>query len=178
MELISSAERNQLIERFAHDAFHLELRDDYTVPHEESPFTSWQRGEPNDLSWFGTWGQLVRRVVAAGCAVRRVRVVSEPHSPYIQWEHAVTAENLKAGEDIRWLPRHQVPSDIGFPLGGNDWWLLGDHLLAVGHFGEDGRVLGSEVVEEPATVAECVRVRNLLWDIAIPHTEYKFLIPR
>ncbi|MEU1890147.1 DUF6879 family protein [Streptomyces pristinaespiralis] len=47
--LISSAERNQLLDSLARDAFHLELRDDYSVPNEEGPFANWQRGEPDDL---------------------------------------------------------------------------------------------------------------------------------
>ncbi|WP_370626736.1 DUF6879 family protein [Streptomyces sp. NBRC 110035] len=37
----------------------------------------------------------------------------------------------------------------------------------------DGRVPGSEIVEDPDTVAECVRLRDLLWADAIPHPEYK-----
>ncbi|MGW7387077.1 DUF6879 family protein [Streptomyces sp. NPDC054794] len=173
MELISSAERNRLFESFAQDAFHLELRDDYSVPDEESPFTSWLRGETADYSYMAPWTQLIRRVTAEGKTVRRVRVITVPHSPYIQWEHTTTALNEEAGEDIRWLPRHCLPEDTAFPAGGNDWWLYDDRLLAVGHFDSEGRVLGSEIVEDPDTVAQCVRLRDSLWATAIPHAEYR-----
>lgn len=173
MELISSAERNRLFKTFEHDAFHLELRDDYTVPNEESPFTRWVRGEPDDLAWFEPWAQEMRRVMESGRSVRRVRVVTEPHSPYIQWEHSITGRNEQAGEDIRWLPRHLLPGGLCPPMEGNDWWLFDDRLLAVGHFDDQGRVLGSELIEEPEALAECIRVRDLLWAIAIPHAEYK-----
>lgn len=173
MELISSAQRNQLFESYERDAFHLELRDSYSVPGEASPFTSWQRGEPEDPAWFEPWTQLVRRATGSGRTVRRVRVVTEPLSPYIQWEHSVTPQNEAAGENIRWLPRHLLPSGTVFPVGGNDWWLFDDRLLAVGHFDDESRVLGSELIEDPATVAECIRIRDELWDIAIPHAEYK-----
>ncbi|MFG2964923.1 DUF6879 family protein [Streptomyces sp. NPDC048288] len=173
MELISSAERNQLFESYIQDAFHLELRDDYSVPDEESPFTSWLRGEAVDYSYMESWTQLVRRVTQGGKTVRRVRVVTEPHSPYIRWEHAVTDLNLEAGEEIRWLPRHQLPRDLTFPCGGDDWWLFDDRTLAVGHFDSDGRVLGSELVNDAEVVGECLRVRDALWEAAIPHSEYK-----
>ncbi|GHA38857.1 hypothetical protein GCM10010372_43780 [Streptomyces tauricus] len=173
MELISSAERNQLFESFAHDAFHLELRDDYSVPDEDSPFANWLRGETVDYSYMEPWTQLIRRVTRQGKAVRRVRVVTEPHTSYIQWEHATTTLNEEAGEEIRWLPRHCLPEGITFPVEGSDWWLYDDRLLAVGHFASDGRVLGSELIEAPDTVAECVRLRDLLWSAAIPHSEYK-----
>ncbi|MDN3029395.1 DUF6879 family protein [Streptomyces sp. S.PB5] len=173
MELISSAQRNRLFETFTADAFHLELRDDYSVPDEDGPYESWRRGEPVDYAYMEPWTQLIKRVTAEGRTVRRVRVVTEPHSPYIQWEYAATARNEEAGEQIRWVPRHLLPGKLVFPVGGNDWWLLDDRLLAVGHFDGDGRVLGSELVEMPDVVAECVRVRDLLWDLAIPHREYK-----
>ncbi|WP_328937447.1 hypothetical protein OG288_12380 [Streptomyces tauricus] len=173
MELISSAERNQLFESFTQDAFHLELRDDYSVPDEDSPFTSWLRGETVDYSYIEPWTRLIRRITDEGKSMRRVRVVTEPHTPYIQWEYATTALNEEAGEEIRWLPRRSLPEGITFPMEGKDWWLYDDRLLAVGHFAPDGRVLGSELIEDLDTVAECVRLRDLLWSAAIPHPEYK-----
>lgn len=173
MELISSVKRNQLFESFTQDAFHLELRDDYSVPDEDSPFTSWLRGEMVDYSYMQSWTQLIRRVTEQGKTVRRVRVITEPHSPYIHWEHATTALNEEAGEEIRWLPRHRLPDGVTFPVEGNDWWLYDDRLLAVGYFDPEGRVLGSKIIEDPATVAQCVHLRDVLWAAAIPHSEYK-----
>ncbi|MBT2404429.1 MULTISPECIES: DUF6879 family protein [unclassified Streptomyces] len=173
MELISSAQRNRLFETFTEDAFHLELRDDYSVADENGPFESWLRGEPVDYSYMEPWTQLIGRLTREGKTVRRVRVVTEPHTPYIQWEYAATSHNEVAGEDIRWVSRHLLADELVFPVGGNDWWLFDGRLLAVGHFDGDGRVLGSELVETPDVVAECVRVRDLLWALATPHREYK-----
>ena len=172
MELISGAERNQLFESCERDAFHLELRDDYSVPDEDSPFTSWLRGENVDYSYMAPWTRLIRRVTSEGRTVRRVRVVTEPPTSYIRWEHATTRLNEEAGEDICWLPRHRLPTGLALPVGGNDWWLFDDRLLAVGHFDGDGRVLGSELVQDPETVAACVRLRDRLWAAAVPHRDY------
>ncbi|MEW1722203.1 DUF6879 family protein [Streptomyces sp. NPDC093109] len=174
MNLITSAQRDELFDSFTHDAFHLELRDDYGSPVEDTPYARWQRGEPDDFGWLDPWMGRMRRAIGSGKSVRRVRVVSEPHSPYVRWEHSLTRLNLEAGEDIRWVPRHQLPEDTRFPVTGNDWWLFDDRLLAVGHFDHEGRVLGSELLEDPETVAECIRVRDQLWDISIPHVEYRF----
>ncbi|MEU9777272.1 DUF6879 family protein [Streptomyces sp. NPDC047968] len=171
MKLISSAERNQLFESFAQGAFHLELRDDYSVPDEEGPFADWLRGVV-DNSYMEPWTSMIKRVTSQGKLVRRVRVVSEPHTAYIHWEYVTTPINEEAGERIRWLPRHNVPSDLVLPVGGKDWWLFDDRTLAVGHFDENGSVLGSELIEDPEIVAECVRVRDLLWASATPHREY------
>ncbi|MFI2672553.1 DUF6879 family protein [Streptomyces albidoflavus] len=173
MDLITSAQRDDLFNEFERDAFHLELRDDYGSPVEDTPYARWQRGEPDDFSWLQPWKALMTRVTGAGKTVRRVRVVSEPHTQYVTWEHSLTDLNIEVGEDIRWLPRHLLPQGITFPVQGNDWWLYDDRLLAVGHFDTEGRVLGSEIIENAATVAECIRLRDLLWSLAIPHAEYK-----
>jgi len=173
LKLISSAERNRLFERFAQDAFHLELRDDYSVPDEDGPYASWLRGDSVDNSYMEPWLRMVRRVTDEGKTVRRVRVVTEPHTPYIQWEHATTPINEAAGEAVRWLPRRDLPGHLNLPMEGNDWWLFDGRLLAVGHFDETGRVLGSELIDAPDLVSECTRVRDLLWRIATPHSEYK-----
>lgn len=173
MDLITSAQRDELFDTFTRDAFHLELRDDYGSPIEDTPYARWRRGEPDDFAWLDAWTALMKRVTGSGRSVRRVRVVSEPHSEYVRWEHSLTRLNVEVGEDIRWLPRHRLPEDSDFPVGGNDWWLFDDRLLAVGHFDAEGRVLGSELIEEPAIVAQCIRVRDQLWTAALPHIEYK-----
>jgi hypothetical protein len=173
VDLITPAQRDELFNSFERDAFHLELRDDYGSPIEDTPYARWQRGEHDDYEWLVPWMSMIKRVTAEGKQVRRVRVITEPHSEYVTWEHSLTDMNIEAGEDIRWLPRHQLPEGITFPVSGCDWWLYDDRLLAVGHFDDEGRVLGSELIEAPATVAECVRVRDLLWSLATPHREYK-----
>lgn len=172
MKLISSVERNRLFESFVCDAFHLELRDDYSVPNEVGPYESWLNGTADD-SFMAPWTQLMKRVTDLGKTVRRVRVVTEPHSSYIRWEHATTGVNEEAGESIRWLPRRELPEGLVFPVAGNDWWLFDDKLLAVGHFDDGGRVLGSELIETPSVVSECVHIRDLLWDVATPHGTYQ-----
>lgn len=173
MELISGTKRNQLIEACGHASFHLELRDDYSVPDENGPFESWLRDEPVNYSFMESWARMVKRLTGEGKAVRRVRIVTEPHTPYIEWEHATTALNVEAGEEIRWLPRHLVPKDLVFPFDGKDWWLIDDRLLAVGYLDATGRVLGHEVIKDLQAVAAAAALRDLLWSVAAPHHEYQ-----
>ncbi|MEV1245064.1 DUF6879 family protein [Nonomuraea sp. NPDC049750] len=172
MDLITPDQRDELFDTLERDAFHLELRDEYGVPRENAPFARWKRGERDDCAWMEPWLARVRTSASAGRSMRRLRIVTEPVSDYIRWEHAVTPPMVEAGEEIRWLPRHQLPA-VEFPLDGSDWWLFDDQLLAVGRFDHDGRVLGSELVTDPAVVAQCAAVRDHLWPLAIPHAEYK-----
>lgn len=173
MELITSDQRDEVLRTATADAFHLELRDAYHVASEDDPFNRWRRGEQDDELWHEPWLQLVRELTANGRTVRRVRVVTEPHSDYIRWERAITAANQAAGEDIRWLRRHDVPDTVEWPEDGNDWWLIDGQTLAIGHFAPDGRPQGSEVTSEAARVDACRHVRDLVWSLAIPHDQYR-----
>ncbi|MGH3935852.1 MAG: DUF6879 family protein [Pseudonocardiaceae bacterium] len=46
-------------------------------------------------------------------------------------------------------------------------------MVAVGHFRDDGSVRGHEIITDRAVVADCIRVRDRLWAVAIPHSEYE-----
>jgi hypothetical protein len=174
LDLITGEQRDELITTFVErNAFHLELKDAYATAIEEGPFARWLRGEPDDYAWLQSWESRIRNATQAGKMVRRVRVVTEPVTDYVRWEHGNTVRNLEVGEDIRWLPRHLLPAGLVFPVGGNDWWLFDDRLVVVGHFADDGRVKGHEVITDPAITAECAHVRDQLWAIAVPHHQYQ-----
>ncbi|MFJ4687040.1 DUF6879 family protein [Streptomyces sp. NPDC088789] len=150
-------------------AFHLEMRDSYTPS--DPTYLSWTRGEQVDaLDAYGPWVELVSEAVSRGITVRRARIVSEPVTAYIRFEHSVTHMNLAAGEEVRWLPRRQA-SDIALP--GNDFWLLDGALVRFGHFSGDGEVLSEEWTEDPAVAKLCDTAFASVWERGIPHAEYK-----
>jgi hypothetical protein len=65
--------------------------------------TPWTRTHGGGHGWI-----LSPRRPGGGVAICRARIVSEPISEYIQFEHGITFANVVAGEDIRWLPRRQA----------------------------------------------------------------------
>lgn len=103
---------------------------------------------------------LVQDAVARGVVMRRARIVSEPVTDYIRYEHAITPLNLQVGEDVRWLPRRRA-SDI--PLPGNDFWLLDERLMQFHHFTGTGDWApdGKERTTDPAEAALCAPGVNL-----------------
>jgi hypothetical protein len=106
-----------------------------------------------------------------GVRFRRARVVSEPLSDYIRFEHAITGEvNVSAGEDVRWLPRRRA-SDLCLP--GNDFWLFDDRLVRFSYFSGDGHILEDELVLDPAVARMCSAAFEDVWERSIPHGEYR-----
>ncbi|MFI5778256.1 DUF6879 family protein [Nocardia sp. NPDC051570] len=174
MESISEDERDRFLSTFRHEAVHLEMRDIYATNIERDRFTTWLRGEPLDpdseAEWWRPWFDLMRRNTEAGKTLRRLRIVSEPVTDYIRFEWLDAAELVKAGEDVRWLPRRKASTIL---LPGNDFWMFDRETVAFTHFSGDGHVLGHEVTTDPATVSNCESAFEEAWKRAIPHNEYK-----
>lgn len=169
MRPLTTEEFNELFLNIRSSAFHLELRDDYDVSYENEPFQRWLNGEPDDYAWFQPWLDKVRKLTGSGKSVSRVRVVTEPHTDYIRFEMAMTPFNEDAGEDVRWLPRHQAEG-IEFPE--HDFWLLDNDAVVFNTINPDGTPAGRMLATDSAAVAACRTARDKVWELAIPHREY------
>lgn len=106
---------------------------------------------------------------SAGVSFRRARVVSEPASAYIRYEHACTYQNVAAGELVRWLPRRKA-SDLALP--GNDFWLFDERLIMWNHFTGEGASAGPEMDEREDVAKFCAAAFDAVWERAAPHEEY------
>ncbi|WP_406343892.1 DUF6879 family protein [Streptomyces sp. NBC_00648] len=155
-------------------AVHLEMRDGYM--RSDPRFIAWQNGERNapqdNAPSLRPWLGLVSGLVGRGVEIRRARIVSEPVSDYVEFEHHVTAANVNAGELVRWLPRPQA-SDIALP--GNDFWLLDGNAVVFHHFDGYGELAPDDesFTDDPATVKLCASAFEAVWERAIPHGEYR-----
>jgi hypothetical protein len=150
-------------------AFHLEQRDSYNVAAEDEPFGRWLRGEPDDYAWHQDWLVFLRQATAAGVTVQRVRLAGVPHTDYIRWGLDVSPLNIKAGEDIRYLPRH-LADDIKLPE--EDYWLLDGDTLILSVFSADGRTGSFAREPSPELLRQCLAVRDQVWDRAKPYAQY------
>ncbi|GAA0479237.1 DUF6879 family protein [Streptomyces stramineus] len=165
----------ELLRGAQHSAVHLEMRDLYAVGDEAGLIERFARtGEivldPTASFWPG-WLATVQDALARGVVMRRARIVSEPVTDYIRWEHAVTALNLGAGEQVRWLPRRRA-SDIALP--GNDFWLIDDRLTMFHFFTGDGDWADPafEITGDPAAVRLCATAFEAVWERGVPHEKY------
>lgn len=99
-------------------ACHLELRDSYGVAEEDAELAAWvdgtSRATDAERARRKGWLETVATTVGRGVEVRRLRIVSEPVSRYIRFEHAGTDLIIEAGEVVRWLPRRNA-ADLAIP---------------------------------------------------------------
>src|ERR1044071_5302204 len=161
----------ELLGRCERSAVHLELRDSYAST---DRFEAWKRGErinwADREAWWHPFHQLITDAADRGVVIRRARVVSEPASEYIRWEHYVTQANVTAGEEVRWLPRRRA-TDI--PLPGNDFWLFDSRLVLINHFDGDSENMEVELSESPELAQLCEAAFEAVWNRATPHADFQ-----
>ncbi|MEU1520852.1 DUF6879 family protein [Nocardia rhamnosiphila] len=169
MELIQNSPWFSLFRQAERSAFHLEVRDTYAVPSESEPLRRFLAGEPptDDEFLSRPWTDLVRETTGRGVTVGRVRVVTVPHSDYQRWLLSVTGSNIDAGEDIRYLPRH-----LAGTVTPDDFWLFDSHTVGFNLVDHDGKPAGAAVTHDPDIAAHCRSIRDRLWEMATPYTEY------
>jgi hypothetical protein len=146
-----------------------EMRDSYDQT--EQGFAEWKAtGDIGAYDW-GDHLDVIRAAAARGVTIRRVRVVSEPLSDYLRWEHACTAANIEAGEDIRWLPRTKA-ADLMLP--GADCFVF-DHRVVRWNFqrGDGTNPRHYTFSSDPRTIRDIAAAFEIAWNRATPHAEYK-----
>ena len=169
MTLLTGGDFDALFDRYERTAFRLEVRDSYLgVDYEQSPFRRWQNGEPDDKEWRRAWLDGVRSRTAQGRVMRRVRVVTLPPTDFVRFSFANCADNVEAGEDIRYLDRRLAD---GLP--DHDYWLFDDVRLYVLHFGEADEFLGAEPVDDSKLVVHHAAWRDDAWRRATPYRDFR-----
>jgi hypothetical protein len=163
----------ELLRSCDHSAIHLEMRDEYD--RDDPMFLAWQQGHGDDpnadrSTWWRPWLDVIAEVTSRGVRVRRARIISEPVSEYIQFEHEGTFANVAAGEEIRWLPRREA-TDIALP--GNDFWVFDEERIRIGHFDGEGKSIAHEMRNDPALLKLCLSSFEIVWDRATPHERYR-----
>ncbi|WP_367322818.1 DUF6879 family protein [Streptomyces sp. HUAS ZL42] len=167
---------DELMEAAQRYAVHLEMRDQYAVGDEADDFNAWLDTGLRDTDpasdYWAPWVDMISRAVARGVVVRRVRIVSEPVTDYIRYEHAGTAVNVAAGEQVRWLPRQRA---VDLLLPGADLWIFDAKQVLFNHFTGTGDWADPpmELREESGIVKQCSDAFEAVWERAIPHDEYE-----
>ncbi|WP_280723139.1 DUF6879 family protein [Kitasatospora sp. MAA4] len=146
------------------------MRDGYM--RSDPAFVDWAAGRHIDPDVrFPEWPGLLAEAISRGVVFRRARIVSEPISDYVRFEHEITSGlNIAAGEDVRWLSRRRA-TDLALP--GNDFWLFDDRLLLVNHFDGSGEPTAPELTDDKAVVQLCSTAFEAVWGRAVPHEEYR-----
>jgi hypothetical protein len=113
------------------------------------------------------WLRMVREAADAGRRFARVRVVELPMSDWTRYSYALSAHNVAAGEDIRYLGRNDAAG-----LSDYDYWLFDSSRLVVMRFDETDRFIGGELVEDPTSIVQANYWRDAAWHKALRRDDF------
>jgi len=164
----------QVLTTASSTAFHLEQRDVYALgPGQHVSFEAFVAGRAPDVDpdgpFWGGWVKAVEEATGRGVEFRRLRIISEPLSDYIRWEHAITVVNVAAGEQVRWLPRRSCVDLAVVPV---DFWVVDGASVLFGHFSGNGESTGHELRTEPDIAQLVSSAFEAAWERATPHELY------
>ena len=93
----------------------------------------------------------------------------EELTAFLRHELAQCEHNVAVGEDIRYLVRDEANA---LDLPDHDFWVFDDERVALLYFTADDRLLGAQIVTEPAVVAAHVHWLDLATRHARPYQQY------
>jgi hypothetical protein len=167
LSLLIGDEFGKLFRTFEHTAFRLETRDQYKSANETEALRQFVAGAPVDLGWFQNWLTMIREATSAGRRFTRVRVVTVPLTDYSRFGFHCAEHTNAAGEDIRYLPRHDATE-----LPDYDYWLFDSRKLVRMHFDPDENFLGGELVEDAAAIVRHNYWRDAAWHRAVRRDDF------
>lgn len=155
----------QQLATFRTSAFRLELQRAYEVAYEHDTVAKFIAGEPEpptNVPALADWYEQIRRQVAEGKRIERVRVFDEPPSDYQRWEAYAERWNSEAGEIIHTVPRRSAQlARLSQRAGGKDFWLFDDVRLMTMTYNATGRRIHTELTDEEASVQQARQLRDL-----------------
>lgn len=140
-QLITSREFERILRGARQAVFRLETLPEYREPSEQAWLRAFTRGDwwPPACPEQDEWEAMLRAKVAAGVLFQRVHVVTEPLSPYLQFELCwAYPPNAAAGERIR-----IADASRGWPdrVPRFDFWVIDGSRYDVA-YSRDGQLFG------------------------------------
>ncbi len=153
--------------------FRLETLQAYDAPSEREPLRAFLAGEPHPPATEPSkaWTAMIQTHVTAGRQLRRVHVIEEPLTPYVEFELAWGyAAGIAGGEDIRVIPVQRGQWPAGLPH--EDFWLFDSAAVWRMDYDSAGHVLGAELFDDPDYVARRLAWRDTALRTAVPLDDY------
>lgn len=172
-ELITGLAFGELFRTFEHTALRLEGRGRYNESSEAAALQRFLGGQAEDPEYTASrasWLEdTIKPAVAAGKSFQRVRLVADPPTEYQRFGLRNCRDNVAAGEDMRYLTR---PEADRLDLPDHDFWLFDGTRLVMLWFTPDSRLLGGQLVENPAMAHQHESWLKLALSAATPYAEF------
>ncbi|MEV8563658.1 DUF6879 family protein [Streptomyces sp. NPDC051917] len=170
---IDPTDFGKLFENFKHTARRIEMRRRYASDETTETYAQFTRGEAPAWDMDTPWCHTIRRQVAQGARVERVRIVDRPATKGQRYLLAYAEKNAALGEKIHNLWREDAER---LHLPQEDFWVFDSRLVARLLFDENDDLTGAELITEPAAVNRYLQAWDAAWHYAVPYEQFAALV--
>ncbi|MFC4502151.1 MULTISPECIES: DUF6879 family protein [Streptomyces] len=163
----------KLFENFRHTARRIETRRRYASDEADKTYTQFVRGERPTWDMDTPWCHTIRRQVAEGARIERVRIVDHPATVGQRYLLAYAEKNTALGEKIHNLSREDAKR---LALPEEDFWVFDSRLVAQLVFDQADNLFGAELITEPAAVNRYLQAWDAAWHYAVPYEQFAVLV--
>lgn len=164
-EPIALADVEILLAEAQHSALRLEQAKIYVLDVHAGALDAWLAGETDPQAGgfdpAHPWFAQVRDQTSRGIRIERVRVFSDPPTPYQVWERWAAATNIAAGERIGYISRPEA-DQLGVGPDVGDFWLIDGEKLVFYTVDPSTKSETAELVTDPDVVAGALAAFELL----------------
>ncbi len=177
MSTITREQLGRLLVEFEHTAYRLELLAAYAEDSEAAALASFAAGqEPDIYPGKRGWLEKVRAAAVTGRVMQRVHVLTEPLSPYLQFEIGWSYSlNEGVGEDIRILPTDSAPAVV---TEAGDYWLLDSRTLVRMDYDSGGQLADISRIGDADAIITANYARDAALHYAVPLKQYAKRLPQ
>lgn len=152
------------------DVFRLETLQTYDVSFEVEQLEAFRRSEPlPDTPALLESRRVTAELSTTGRRIWRVHLIDLPVSDYLLYEFAAYEANIAAGEEVFLADRTGDPELAELR---DDFALFDDSAVLLFRYDDEGRLLGYDYDDTPASVARCRAARDLAASRAVPYEEF------
>lgn len=158
------------LEDIERSRWRVEFQREYVSDTQMPRYKLWQDTGKIDWDHHIWWIQYMNSLQIEGKHVRRIKVVDEPLNDYWQFIYEQTGRLNEAGDTTRWCNRKEMTNIFVPPT---DFYVLDGSEVIFLHFGGDLKPSGYTASGDSDLVKAASSAFLQLWNVSIPHDDYK-----
>lgn len=128
---------------FKISAFRVETLQRYNVDEEQEAFQYFLKNNKLPKWICDDWCDIIKQAKAKWATMQRVHLLQFPISKYLSFEFEEYKNNIKAWEEIYYIPANECPIKIE-----SDFWIFDDTTILGMHYDNNGKFIDFKKIED------------------------------
>ena len=128
---------------FKKNAFRVETLQRYNVDEEQEAFQYFQKNKKLPEWFWEDWCDIIKQAKTRWATMQRVHLIQVPISQYLSFELEEYKNNIKAWEEIYYIPTNECSIKIE-----SDFWIFDDTTILGMYYDNNGKFIDFKKIED------------------------------